>query len=276
MWQARHLRYCHFYPRSPCGERPRRIHTGPARGNISIHALLAESDRDCLCGITESSVFLSTLSLRRATWQIWMPMLLSWDFYPRSPCGERQSWATRARAAQLFLSTLSLRRATYSTNYVQITFNKFLSTLSLRRATPPHSDPLGLADISIHALLAESDVGPITHSGHPLYNFYPRSPCGERRAREGRRGAKPRTSIHALLAESDRHWQTGQSRTRQLLSTLSLRRATRPGLTRYYPSRNFYPRSPCGERPVCARFGVTIPCNFYPRSPCGERQVLFL
>ena len=33
-------------------------------------------------------------------------------------------------------------------------------------------------------------------------------------------------SIHALLAESDRHWQTGQSRTRQFLSTLSLRRAT--------------------------------------------------
>ena len=33
-------------------------------------------------------------------------------------------------------------------------------------------------------------------------------------------------SIHALLAESDRHWQTGHSLTRQFLSTLSLRRAT--------------------------------------------------
>ena len=33
-------------------------------------------------------------------------------------------------------------------------------------------------------------------------------------------------SIHALLAESDRHWQMGHSLTRQFLSTLSLRRAT--------------------------------------------------
>ena len=79
-------------------------------------------------------------------------------------------------------------------------------------------------------------------------------------------------SIHALLAESDR-----------------------PGLTRYYPGRNFYPRSPCGERPPCPRCSRgTLPISihallaesdrpttsctaahkhFYPRSPCGERHV---
>ena len=33
-----------FYPRSPCGERPVRQRPGLQAGNISIHALLAESD----------------------------------------------------------------------------------------------------------------------------------------------------------------------------------------------------------------------------------------
>ena len=36
---------------------------------------------------------------------------------------------------------------------------------------------------------------------------------------------------------------------------------------------NFYPRSPCGERPMpfSLRFASF---NFYPRSPCGERQAV--
>ena len=56
-------------------------------------------------------------------------------------------------------------------------------------------------------------------------------------------------SIHALLAESDR-----------------LPTALRT------PHHNFYPRSPCGERPA-PRAGLTCGGgNFYPRSPCGERQ----
>ena len=57
-------------------------------------------------------------------------------------------------------------------------------------------------------------------------NFYPRSPCGERRQHYGSFRDLTVISIHALLAESD------QSRVRvcqaviQFLSTLSLRRAT--------------------------------------------------
>ena len=79
----------HFYPRSPCGER-RLLQNGFLDvAAISIHALLAESDNATTAAEIALSVFLSTLSLRRATY-----------------------WATRARAAQLFLSTLSLRRAT--------------------------------------------------------------------------------------------------------------------------------------------------------------------
>ena len=101
----------YFYPRSPCGERLnggvalpphqqflstlslRRATTSissPLRLNlISIHALLAESDRPC-CGYgRESLAFLSTLSLRRATHLFQLK---------KQPNG--------------FLSTLSLRRAT--------------------------------------------------------------------------------------------------------------------------------------------------------------------
>ena len=79
-------------------------------------------------------------------------------------------------------------------------------------------------------------------------NFYPRSPCGERRQIKQNCRAETSISIHALLAESDRLC-------RILYSC--------PG--------NFYPRSPCGERPDKHAQQPTQP-NFYPRSPCGERR----
>ena len=112
---------------------------------------------------------------------------------------------------------------------------QFLSTLSLRRATHGHCAFRHAVDISIHALLAESDV--VTRSGSMRYlDFYPRSPCGERLrdqfdvAMSGAflstlslRRATPRggfcyldniISIHALLAESDETPQTSsQTRT---------------------------------------------------------------
>ena len=57
----------------------------------------------------------------------------------------------------LFLSTLSLRRATIlrKTNTPP---SQFLSTLSLRRATATPTKQAGKHAISIHALLAESDL----------------------------------------------------------------------------------------------------------------------
>ena len=102
----------------------------------------------------------------------------NFDFYPRSPCGERLWPGLLARP--FFI-------------------------------------------ISIHALLAESDIGPLIFNVQPR-NFYPRSPCGERLA-------------------------IG-------LSTKSI--------------SNFYPRSPCGERLIMEATKVENQ-YFYPRSPCGER-----
>ena len=130
-WEPCHVRL--FYPRSPCGERLGKI---DARRSVKI--------------------FLSTLSLRRATkfWPIHQerqtfsihallaesdgikPILGKIDaiFYPRSPCGERQAQSLKVAALCNFLSTLSLRRAT---------------------------------------------VAPVLAVGRTGF-FYPRSPCGER------------------------------------------------------------------------------------------------
>ena len=80
---------------------------------ISIHALLAESDPFRLLESQNAPIFLSTLSLRRAT----------------------KEDINMARPKLPFLSTLSLRRAT--------------DKLSAEQQTRA---------ISIHALLAESDV----------------------------------------------------------------------------------------------------------------------
>ena len=61
---------------------------------------------------------------------------------------------------------------------------------------------------------------------------------------------------------------------RAFLSTLSLRRATVLKLQCILGRRYFYPRSPCGERPV-NNAKIDELNNFYPRSPCGERQSSF-
>ena len=127
------------------------------RSNISIHALLAESDSH-------------TFNLTR----------FQCYFYPRSPCGERL-------ASSVVLS-----------NTIKI---------------------------SIHALLAESDRRTFRNQQR-CSNFYPRSPCGERRGLQPKAPTGPKISIHALLAESDRHYYYICNNRRAFLSTLSLRRAT--------------------------------------------------
>ena len=100
---------------------------------------------------------------------------------------------------------------------------EFLSTLSLRRATNDAINGCNPDFISIHALLAESDHS-FSHTIIILVLFL--STLSLRRATQWRRSVK-------LF--------------RQFLSTLSLRRASPPSITPA-ASRNFYPRSPCGER----------------------------
>ena len=102
----------YFYPRSPCGERLLRRFPNMSLRIISIHALLAESDLLAVFSPILRMLFLSTLSLRRATSMRTSLFCGCSDFYPRSPCGERLFDYIRAGTGILFLSTLSLRRAT--------------------------------------------------------------------------------------------------------------------------------------------------------------------
>ena len=125
--------------------------------SISIHALLAESDTIFAVRPYDAPIFLSTLSLRRATYPVCPGILARQYFYPRSPCGERRGPRWIECRHPLFLSPLSLRRATTCTrrpisrvlhfyprspcgerlrNSPALLGNsQFLSTLSLRRAT---------------------------------------------------------------------------------------------------------------------------------------------
>ena len=129
-----------------------------------------------------------------------------------------------------------------------------------------------IAVISIHALLAESDPpAPLTLP--PSANFYPRSPCGERpvagSCRNGVIGFLSTLSLRRATVKATAHICRDA-----FLSTLSLRRATGNQSGEDTNDGNFYPRSPCGERPAGPKRPKhrTQTQYFYPRSPCGERR----
>ena len=81
-------------------------------------------------------------------------------------------------------------------------------------------------------------------------HFYPRSPCGERRLPVSADPGRSAISIHALLAESDQPDRSAANGVSTFLSTLSLRRATAGSHLQAVSLPDFYPRSPCGERPL--------------------------
>ena len=147
-------------------------------------------------------LFLSTLSLRRATLRV-LDGSKSSIISIHALLAESDSIGPLIFSVQpRFLSTLSLRRATHAYMLV-LWVLRFLSTLSLRRATvQPRKTEVPGAIISIHALLAESDAKKTSIAGRItlflstlslrratfassfsifwICHFYPRSPCGER------------------------------------------------------------------------------------------------
>ena len=163
-------------------------HTNKGVNNyISIHALLAESDRPRYSFDRRFAISIHAL-LAESDKLTFCAVISILNFYPRSPCGERPSLASssldfihisiHALLAESdpggigggqqhgqFLSTLYLRRATGGARE-EFEAKIFLSTLSLRRAT-----------------------GPTSRHSETLRHFYPRSPCGER-PKVPRRAAK--------------------------------------------------------------------------------------
>ena len=166
---------CDFYPRSPCGERLCSCGGACARLLISIHALLAESDESTTGILCCNPIFLSTLSLRRATKSVqeasnrtaisihallaesdvflWWGVRKAVDFYPRSPCGERPlRHSVNCSCRSISIHAL-LAESDMSKRLIQSFKLRFLSTLSLRRATPPNlssmSERLFLSTLSL-------------------------------------------------------------------------------------------------------------------------------
>ena len=192
-----------FYPRSPCGER------------LSKRRLPSSCRR-----------FLSTLSLRRATYVFETGLHSCNDFYPRSPCGERlarcRCWvlsnaiSIHALLAESDPEQLRTVRVSSSQDFyprspcgerpistvLLLPPTKFLSTLSLRRATR-HSpifryrqEPF-LSTLSLRRATQSGPRwrGPVSISIHALLAESDRS--------TGQRPQQGSISIHALLAESD-------------------------------------------------------------------------
>ena len=194
-------RHTYFYPRSPCGERlgplifrvqPRNFYPRSPCGERHTHPVT----------VLVRVIFLSTLSLRRAT---------AW-------CISR---STPVQAA--FLSTLSLRRATTAGDVTAPS-----ATISIHALLAESDCGILLRCVCTLYFYPRSPCGERRCRmlwPAPLKNFYPRSPCGERRAfmffRDKfiiflstlslRRATSVhcvpisnwRISIHALLAESD-------------------------------------------------------------------------
>ena len=220
------LGFQHFYPRSPCGERQRYF-------TYFIGRLL----------------FLSTLSLRRATFITLTAFYAFSNFYPRSPCGERQSSSYNAYLAENIsihaLLAESDRGWTLNINGpMTISIHALLAESDKVKVVDP-----GFVNISIHALLAESD--------------------------RGRQPASSQSSAFLSTLSLRRATQnpTQQRETQTFLSTLSLRRATQCSLKQVSECMIFLSTLSLRRATIAAINALGAQINFYPRSPCGERPI---
>ena len=149
--------------------------------SISIHALLAESDPNLnkKKPLQDFNFYpRSPCGERQDTPSTSIP---NPDFYPRSPCGERHSrfrityrfsyFYPRSPCGERLIGVIPWRRSWL-----------FLSTLSLRRATFvalfSRGSTIFLSTLSLRRATKKGSGKSTT-----LTNFYPRSPCGERLAR---------------------------------------------------------------------------------------------
>ena len=107
-----------------------------------------------------------------------------------------------------------------------------------------------------------------------ISHFYPRSPCGERLRQVDRVSITRRISIHALLAESDVVKKAITFYPPVISIHALLAESDQQGRNGQNIERNFYPRSPCGERRFFNAYCSQCSDYFYPRSPCGERRPL--
>ncbi len=282
----------YFYPRSPCGERRIAGQLHQAVVQISIHALLAESD-----GRHPHDADLCA------------------NFYPRSPCGERPDQKTR----NWYTGEISIHALLAESDEDDPIPEKWasISIHALLAESDGRQKPTEAAtwDISIHALLAESDLA------YPDMIICTNVISIHALLAESDLLAQTLWLLYSeflstlSLRRATSAWGDPE-RLMAFLSTLSLRRATHQVMPPRICVEHFYPRSPCGERRVFLKaegrlaaisihallaesdFAISAHCfegrisihallaesdsaaagkragryYFYPRSPCGERQ----
>ena len=214
------------------------LSTLPARGATSRPTIHPRR-----CG------FLSTLPARGATTSRPRLPASAWNFYPRSPRGERPFFTGRTSTAWPFLSTLPARGATYCPECRADVYR--ISIHAPREGSDKFagSCPGPAAHFYPRSPRGERPSGTRAPPMSRCY-FYPRSPRGERPASSRRPGARwpdfyPRSPRGERQIIAVRRDLTGG-----FLSTLPARGATSPASIRPVSQRNFYPRSPRGERLV--------------------------
>ena len=138
---------------------------------ISIHALLAESDSLTDDVSTGGKIFLSTLSLRRATEQEIIPEEVETYISIHALLAESDVGASQGADIE------------------HISIHALLAESDLMMLSMVAIPIIFLSTLSISCMI-------LTH-------FYPRSPCGERPHPIGGLITVIEISIHALLAESD-------------------------------------------------------------------------
>ena len=167
-----------FYPRSPCGERHEKTPLENILSQFLSTLSLRRATYPRVVAHFMMSIFLSTLSLRRATLPHNASCNCHSDFYPRSPCGER------------------LMRYRIKARYT----NFYPRSPCGERPYCPHM-PHVVRDFYPRSPCGERQQK--CRDRKPHVNFYPRSPCGERPWRSDCPPSQSAISIHALLAESD-------------------------------------------------------------------------
>ena len=173
----------------------------PKAENISIHALLAESDRLCTILYSCPGNFYprSPCGERRLMGSRGTGL---WNFYPRSPCGERHNAGPLPTVCRDFYPRSPCGERHIIPICMGVTAPISIHAL-LAESDNNINNSVSTADkISIHALLAESDIHICQIASRADY-FYPRSPCGERLGTSTLPIEFTPISIHALLAESD-------------------------------------------------------------------------
>ena len=124
---------------------------------ISIHALLAESDWQKQKYRRESKISIHAL-LAESDRQRFFSARNVYDFYPRSPCGERLAKTKIPQRVKNFYPRSPCGERLFDTKWPYTNFHISIHALLAESDTVPD---LGKRDIriSIHALLAESDLG---------------------------------------------------------------------------------------------------------------------